>query len=235
MTSAWDFVIISNVAARCLAAIAQSVEHVIGNDEVIGPNPISSSIKKTPPIGGVFFMALLMGTRSDMEGAAIVMRFYRHDMHLPASPLVTLPVTNPISSSITKSHPIGWLFVMVSVLQGRTDDKPPRQNKRGSKCSGGLFCRRGRQGLVNHVAEGDVGRSLGGLTPPFCLAKAASSRIRFHPIASPWGEAGRSLGGLTPPFCFAKAASSRIRFCPIGRLFCLRHNICQNLSHAVGG
>ena len=34
-------------APRCLdAAIAQSVEHVIGNDEVIGPNPIISSINK---------------------------------------------------------------------------------------------------------------------------------------------------------------------------------------------
>ena len=30
------------------AAIAQSVEHVIGNDEVIGPNPISSSKTKQP-------------------------------------------------------------------------------------------------------------------------------------------------------------------------------------------
>ena len=48
MTSLRLFVIISNVAARCAldAAIAQSVEHVIGNDEVIGPNPISSSINK---------------------------------------------------------------------------------------------------------------------------------------------------------------------------------------------
>ena len=71
------------------AAIAQSVEHVIGNDEVIGPNPISSSIKKTPPIGGVFFMALLVGKRSDMEGAAIIVGIYGNDMHLPTSPLVT--------------------------------------------------------------------------------------------------------------------------------------------------
>ena len=56
------------------AAIAQSVEHVIGNDEVIGPNPISSSITKHPanrrgvllwsrygaannPIGGAVFGA----------------------------------------------------------------------------------------------------------------------------------------------------------------------------------
>ena len=51
LTSLRLFVIISNVAARCAldAAIAQSVEHVIGNDEVIGPNPISSSINKPLP------------------------------------------------------------------------------------------------------------------------------------------------------------------------------------------
>ena len=87
MTSPWLFVIISNVAAQGAldAAIAQSVEHVIGNDEVIGPNPISSSIKKTPPIGGVFFMALLVGKRSDMEAFATVARFYRNDIKLPTS------------------------------------------------------------------------------------------------------------------------------------------------------
>ena len=32
------------------AAIAQSVEHVIGNDEVMGPNPISSSNRKRMPL-----------------------------------------------------------------------------------------------------------------------------------------------------------------------------------------
>ena len=36
--------------------MAQSVEHVIGNDEVIGPNPISSSITKTPPNRAGFFV-----------------------------------------------------------------------------------------------------------------------------------------------------------------------------------
>ena len=48
LTSQHLFAIISNVAALCAldAAIAQSVEHVIGNDEVIGPNPIISSINK---------------------------------------------------------------------------------------------------------------------------------------------------------------------------------------------
>ena len=37
------------------AAIAQSVEHVIGNDEVMGPNPISSSKNGAVlPCGGLF-------------------------------------------------------------------------------------------------------------------------------------------------------------------------------------
>ena len=39
----------NNTVAWKSAAIAQSVEHVIGNDEVIGPNPISSSINKPLP------------------------------------------------------------------------------------------------------------------------------------------------------------------------------------------
>ena len=39
--------------------MAQSVEHVIGNDEVIGPNPISSSITKALPIGRAFCYATI--------------------------------------------------------------------------------------------------------------------------------------------------------------------------------
>ena len=53
------FVIIATLR-NCNAAIAQSVEHVIGNDEVIGPNPISSSIRKTHPVGWVFLMELFI-------------------------------------------------------------------------------------------------------------------------------------------------------------------------------
>ncbi len=52
LTSALGFGIISPLP-KSNAAIAQSVEHVIGNDEVIGPNPISSSIKKHHPQTGV--------------------------------------------------------------------------------------------------------------------------------------------------------------------------------------
>ena len=64
------FGIILHVAARAEAnaAIAQSVEHVIGNDEVIGPNPISSSkAKGSPNRVGPFGLVLLFGARSDME------------------------------------------------------------------------------------------------------------------------------------------------------------------------
>ena len=47
----YEFWYNTDVAADAVAnaAIAQSVEHVIGNDEVIGPNPISSSINKPLP------------------------------------------------------------------------------------------------------------------------------------------------------------------------------------------
>ena len=51
---------------RAHAAIAQSVEHVIGNDEVIGPNPISSSIKRHRPIGRCFFAYKKIGKRNSL-------------------------------------------------------------------------------------------------------------------------------------------------------------------------
>ena len=57
LTRPLNFAIILLVAARAEtnAAIAQSVEHVIGNDEVIGPNPISSSkVKGSPKRVGPF-------------------------------------------------------------------------------------------------------------------------------------------------------------------------------------
>ena len=47
---------------RLDAAIAQQVEHVIGNDEVMGPNPISSSKKKKRTSCPLFlFLVLLRG------------------------------------------------------------------------------------------------------------------------------------------------------------------------------
>ena len=49
----------NNTVAWKSAAIAQSVEHVIGNDEVIGPNPISSSkVKGSPNRVGPFGLFL---------------------------------------------------------------------------------------------------------------------------------------------------------------------------------
>ena len=39
-----------------IAAVAQSVERVLGKDEVMGPNPISSS--RVGDVDGVFFIVL---------------------------------------------------------------------------------------------------------------------------------------------------------------------------------
>lgn len=36
---------------RCRAAVAQSVERVLGKDEVMGPNPISSSMQVWQAVG----------------------------------------------------------------------------------------------------------------------------------------------------------------------------------------
>ena len=59
------FVIIATLR-NCNAAIAQSVEHVIGNDEVIGPNPISSSINKDGvQSGSVFVYGISFPDRAD--------------------------------------------------------------------------------------------------------------------------------------------------------------------------
>ena len=41
-----DEICYNDKVVRKNAGMAQSVEHVIGNDEVIGPNPISSSSKR---------------------------------------------------------------------------------------------------------------------------------------------------------------------------------------------
>ena len=61
LTTRSTFDILLHVAKRHTkyAAIAQSVEHVIGNDEVIGPNPISSSkVKGSPNRVGPFGLFL---------------------------------------------------------------------------------------------------------------------------------------------------------------------------------
>ena len=39
------------------AAVAQSVEHILGKDEVGGSSPLSSSKGKTTFCGGFFFMS----------------------------------------------------------------------------------------------------------------------------------------------------------------------------------
>ena len=78
------------------AGIAQSVEHVIGNDEVIGPNPIISSINK--PLAnrrGALFMDLFFRDGTDDKPPTISLNFVLFRAACSVALCATGTVTNP--------------------------------------------------------------------------------------------------------------------------------------------